>query len=146
MCSSETQAWTVPKSPHGGGQALCPGEHCGGKAGLRWLGKCAPGRDQDCKGFLKHTQHEGLLLGESQSHPPSFFIPARKHFLSLQYRHWFLLSLSTTHCLLNLGRKKQRKKGVRSSKTEAEGRTRRSPKLQDMLRVGSQRVTLRKEP
>lgn len=35
---------------------------------------------------------------------PSFFIPARKHFFSLQYRHWFLLSLSTTHCLLNLQR------------------------------------------
>lgn len=29
-------------------------------------------------------------------------MPARKHLLSLQKRHWFLLSLSTTHCLLNL--------------------------------------------
>lgn len=29
-------------------------------------------------------------------------MPALKHLLSLQKRHWFLLSLSTTHCLLNL--------------------------------------------
>lgn len=36
-------------------------------------------------------------------HPPSFFMPALKHFFSLQYRHWFLLSLSITHCRLNLG-------------------------------------------
>lgn len=42
--------------------------------------------------------------GKPRCDPPSFFIPARKHFLSRQYRHWFLLSLSTTHCLLNLGR------------------------------------------
>lgn len=84
----------------------------------------------------------GGSAGKPRCHPPSFFIPARKHFLSLQYRHWFLLSLSTTHCLLNLGRKR----GVRSSKTEPEGRTRQSPKLQDKLRAGSQRLILRKEP
>lgn len=33
---------------------------------------------------------------------PSFLMPALKHLLSLQKRHWFLLSLSTMHCLLNL--------------------------------------------
>lgn len=33
---------------------------------------------------------------------PSFFMPALKHFFSLQYLHWFRLSLSTMHCLLNL--------------------------------------------
>lgn len=59
-----------------------------------------------------------MLRAGRGRHPPSFFIPARKHFLSLQYRHWFLLSLSTTHCLLNLGRNR----GVRSSKTEPEER------------------------
>ena len=32
---------------------------------------------------------------------PSFFIPALKHFFSRQYRHWFLLSLSTTQLRLN---------------------------------------------
>lgn len=62
----------------------------------------------------------GGSAGKPHHHPPSFFIPARKHFLSLQYRHWFLLSLSTTHCLLNL----VRERGVRSRKSEPEGRTR----------------------
>lgn len=41
-------------------------------------------------------------------HLPSFFIPALKHFFSLQYLHWFLLSLSITHCRLNLGRDEKR--------------------------------------
>lgn len=31
----------------------------------------------------------------------SFFMPALKHFLRRQYRHWFLLSLSTTQLRLN---------------------------------------------
>lgn len=39
---------------------------------------------------------------------PSFFMPARKHLLSLQKRHWFLLSLSTMHCLLNLHKSSER--------------------------------------
>lgn len=38
----------------------------------------------------------------ASSHLPSFFMPALKHFFSLQYLHWFLLSLSITHCRLNL--------------------------------------------
>lgn len=37
---------------------------------------------------------------------PSFFMPALKHFLSLQYLHWFLLSLSTTQFLPNLKKEK----------------------------------------
>lgn len=96
---------------------------------------------------LPHTDAGSVMaaggsVGKPQRHPPSFFIPARKHFLSLQYRHWFLLSLSTTHCLLNLGRKR----GVRSSKTEPEGRTRQCARLQATLRAGSQRLSLKKEP
>ena len=37
-----------------------------------------------------------LLLILSRSFcTASFFMPALKHFFSLQWRHWFLLSLST---------------------------------------------------
>lgn len=39
---------------------------------------------------------------ENKLRLPSFFIPALKHLRSLQYLHWFLLSLSTMQFLLNL--------------------------------------------
>lgn len=52
---------------------------------------------------LSQVNHLCLLKQHQPSRSsPSFFIPARKHLLSLQKRHWFLLSLSTMHCLLNL--------------------------------------------
>lgn len=116
----------------------------GGRGG--WLGKRVHRRD-----WLWAARASSSLrsqraccwgsAGKPCCHPPSFFIPARKHFLSLQYRHWFLLSLSTTHCLLNLGRRR----GVRSSKT-AGGRTRQSTKLQGTLGARPQRVPRRKKP
>lgn len=79
--------------------------------GLSWLSKCAhepAGTGLWLQG-LPQTDRQTVntaegSTGKPRCDPPSFFIPARKHFLSRQYRHWFLLSLSTTHCLLNLGR------------------------------------------
>lgn len=41
-----------------------------------------------------------------------FFIPALKHFLNRQYLHWFLLSLSTTHCRLNTTVPKKKKRDI----------------------------------
>lgn len=69
----------------------------------KWFAECIKGILVTCSLLLlvlfsKTRLWNGLL--------PSFFMPALKHFFSLQYRHWFLLSLSTIHCLLNLEKKK----------------------------------------
>lgn len=73
-CDLCAQTWavlrhrTLPKSPCGGGQDVCPGEHSAGNTGLRWLGKCAlAGTSLGCRASPNIPRGQGLLLGEGEA-------------------------------------------------------------------------------
>lgn len=56
--------------------------------------------------------------GSNVHNSPSFFMPALKHFRSLQYLHWLRLSLSTTQFLLNLRKEFNKHAGLDKRRLE----------------------------
>lgn len=90
-----------------------------------------------------HSQGEGEAAG-GEPQPPTFLLHSCSEALLEPAVPALVSFVFVYHTLPVKPGKKERRKGVRSSKTEPEGRARQSPKLQDMLRA--QRLTLRKEP